>query len=456
MTDRKGHNERLRALLAEAEWTSAALARAVNIAGAEVGLGLSYDRTSVSHWLSGTQPRRRIPQLVAEAFSRRLGRAITPSAAGFTAPDTETAGADPGAPRDADAVHQLTALVCSDTDPLHRVSLQRSPYEVELPLAPWQPVKPSAAGPTDRTPGIRGTRTSRVGKTEVATVRGAVESFASGLDRHGGGHARSALCAYLADDVVPWLHHSANTQAGRQLRKESAHLVFVLARQYEDCGMQGLAQRYFAGAMRLANEAEDRVTWAMALRALSSQAATLNHRRIALNHGEGALASLPPEAPPAVRSFVTAQLAVVRAMTNDQSGALAALADAERATDQADSEPSPFTAYPRAALEFQRAQTLRSLGDIGGASKALTASLAHRSPDDRRGHALTCAVRVHLLLRAGHVEEAGANWLAFNRAGTGLQSARVNRAGRSLQRAFLPYRSQPTVKALLNTSGSLS
>ncbi|QEU89794.1 hypothetical protein [Streptomyces kanamyceticus] len=447
MTDRPGSNDRLRALLREAQWTSAALARAVNMAGAEIGLRLSYDRTSVSHWLSGTQPRHQVPQLVAEALSRRLDRAVTTAAVGFRTPDGDVAAKGPVAPADASAIRQLTALVGSDTDPLRRTFLQRTPYEADPSLPLWRPVRTAPAARRAKVPAPRGTG---VGSTEVATVRDAVRAFASGLDRHGGGHARSALCAYLADDVVPWLRRAGDSEVGRQLRRESARLAFVLARQYEDSDMQGVAQRYFANALLLANEAEDRVTWAMTLRALSSQSLALNHRGVALSQGERAFAALPPEAPTAVRSFVAAQLAVARARADDRDGAMAALDDAERATDRADVAPSPFSVYPRAALEFQRAQTLRGLGDLAGASKAVTASLAHRSPDDRRGHALTCALRVQLLLHAGHLEEASANWRSFTHLGAGLQSARVDRAGSSLRRAFLPYRSQASVRALLS------
>ncbi|MFJ2770581.1 hypothetical protein [Streptomyces sp. NPDC087300] len=447
MTDRHDPNDRLRALLGEAEWTSAALARAVNMAGAEIGLRLSYDRTSVSHWLSGTQPRRQVPQLVAEVLSRRLDRAVTAASAGFRTPDGAAPAKDQVAPAGASAIHQLTALVGSDTDPLRRAVLQRTPYEADPSLPSWRPTR---RAPAARRAGRPSPRAASVGRTEVATLHSAVRAFASSLDRHGGGHARSALCAYLADDVVPWLRHAGNSTVGQQLRRESAHLAFVLARQYEDSDMQGVAQRYFANTLLLANEAGDPVTWAMALRALSSQSLTLNHHDVALSQGERAFAALPPEAPQAVRSFVAAQLAVVRARTDDRSGALAALDDAEQAADHTDDAPSPFTTYPRAALEFQRAQTLRGLGDLTGAAKAVEASLAHRSPDDRRGQALTCALRVQLLLHAGHVEEASANWKSFTRIGAGLQSARVNRAGRSLRRAFLPYRSQATVKAVLS------
>ncbi|MGI5348925.1 hypothetical protein ACQEU8_12130 [Streptomyces sp. CA-250714] len=70
-------NRALRALLEESEWTQAAFARALGRLGAEVGIHLRYDRTSVAHWLRGSRPDPRVQHLMAEALSRRLGRRIT-------------------------------------------------------------------------------------------------------------------------------------------------------------------------------------------------------------------------------------------------------------------------------------------------------------------------------------------------------------------------------------------
>ncbi|WP_019354519.1 hypothetical protein [Streptomyces sp. AA1529] len=70
-------NRALRALLEESEWTQAAFARALARLGAEVGIHLRYDRTSVAHWLRGSRPDPRVQHLMAEALSRRLGRRIT-------------------------------------------------------------------------------------------------------------------------------------------------------------------------------------------------------------------------------------------------------------------------------------------------------------------------------------------------------------------------------------------
>ncbi|KPC92274.1 tol-pal system YbgF family protein [Streptomyces albus] len=89
-------NRALRALLAETEWTQAAFARALARIGAEVGIHLRYDRTSVAHWLRGSRPDPRVQHLMAEAFSRRLGRPVTVAELGMRCGPGPGRGGGPG------------------------------------------------------------------------------------------------------------------------------------------------------------------------------------------------------------------------------------------------------------------------------------------------------------------------------------------------------------------------
>lgn len=92
-------NTSLRALLDEADWSYGALARAVNAVGAELGMQLRYDRSAVAHWLSGTKPRPAVRKLIAEALSRRLGRATSLPDTGFPDAPTLTSPGPQAAPR---------------------------------------------------------------------------------------------------------------------------------------------------------------------------------------------------------------------------------------------------------------------------------------------------------------------------------------------------------------------
>ncbi|MCP9946101.1 regulator [Streptomyces somaliensis] len=80
MTDRppqRTPNRQLAALIAEAGFSNAGLARRVDQLGLEHGLDLRYDKTSVTRWLRGQQPRGTTPALIAEVFTRRLGRRLS-------------------------------------------------------------------------------------------------------------------------------------------------------------------------------------------------------------------------------------------------------------------------------------------------------------------------------------------------------------------------------------------
>lgn len=70
-------NERLQQLIQEASCSNAGLARRVNLCGAEHGLDLRYDKTSVARWLRGQQPRGQAPAVIAEALGRKLGRSVS-------------------------------------------------------------------------------------------------------------------------------------------------------------------------------------------------------------------------------------------------------------------------------------------------------------------------------------------------------------------------------------------
>ncbi|MFD9605211.1 regulator [Streptomyces sp. NPDC057908] len=70
-------NRRLASLITEAGFSNAGLARRVDQLGLEHGLDLRYDKTSVTRWLRGQQPRGTTPALIAEVFTRRLGRRLS-------------------------------------------------------------------------------------------------------------------------------------------------------------------------------------------------------------------------------------------------------------------------------------------------------------------------------------------------------------------------------------------
>jgi tetratricopeptide (TPR) repeat protein/transcriptional regulator with XRE-family HTH domain len=428
MTNRRGPNHELRALLAEAGWTQEALARAVNTLGAEIGALLRYDRTAVAHWLSGTQPRHPVPQLIAEAFSRRIGRPVTPEAAGFPVYSRDSTPADPVAG---------FALLCrADTDTTRRAPLHQRPYRVAEAVAAEPPGMPWPGRPLGDRAGV------------TAALHDAVEFFAASIDTHGGRHARSALCAYLADDVAPLLTGHLPERTRGEALVLASRLAFLLARMYEDGLLHGVAQRYYTSAHRLAGEAGDRTSWSVVVRAMSAQAHRLGHLPAALQLADAAHRGAR-SAPPAQQAYVQAQLAVVLGQSGDRRGALTALSRAERAAQRAGSAAAPFDSYPAAALHFQTSAVLESLGDLPGALAALRRAAGERSPGDVRGRALSQARFGQLLLRTGHLDEACAAWRSFLGARERLRSGDAERALRDMRQALQPYRNRKPAAELL-------
>jgi tetratricopeptide (TPR) repeat protein len=442
MAQRRAPNQRLRALLEEAGWTQGALARAVNALGAEIGADLAYDRTSVAHWLVGTRPRHPVPQLTAEALTRRLGRPVTPEAAGFPPEPREPAPPDP--------VSGFVSLCRSDADAGRRAALRQRPYRVAEAVVPQPPPGPEPP-PGPQGPGRYLHRPLGSRTKETTALHDAVAFFAASIDTHGGRHARSALAAYLADDVTPLLTASQPPRQRRELLVAASRLAFLLARMYEDGQCHGVAQRYYTFAHWLAGESGDRTSWSVVLRAMSAQAQRLGHLSSALQLAEAA-AGGAHGAPQAHQSYVQAQLAVTLGVSGDRRGALAALLRAERAAERASSGSAPFDRYPRAGLLFQTSAVLETLGDLAGALAALRRAAGERAVTDVRGHALTQARCGQLLLRTGRLDEACAAWESFLAARERLRSGEVERALKQMRQALRPHRNRVRAAELLARS----
>ncbi|MFG2292999.1 sporulation protein [Streptomyces sp. NPDC048603] len=109
-------NEKLGAVLALAGISNAGLARRVNDLGAQRGLTLRYDKTSVARWVSkGMVPQGAAPHLIAAAIGAKLGRPVPLHEIGL-------ADADPAPEVGLSFPRDVGAAVRSATD-LYRLDL---------------------------------------------------------------------------------------------------------------------------------------------------------------------------------------------------------------------------------------------------------------------------------------------------------------------------------------------
>jgi hypothetical protein len=428
-------NLRLRDALAEAGWTGQQLATAVNTAGAEVGLQLTYDRTAVAHWLSGTRPRRPVPDLLAEVFSRQLARQVTAAGLGL-APETE-GDARSAQPQDGDVSSVLTRL--------HTAGTQASPgpaYSLaDLTVPGWMEARPV---PVPRYPDRRVALT--VADAEAAEHL--VRVLSVGDATFGGGHVRRAAAAYLAADLGPKLHARMPPAIRRRLFVAATQMSYLCGFMCFDDELHGLGQRYYRISLQLAAQNGDRTGYAISLRALSVQAGSLGHHLHARKLAETAASGIRRLG--ALRqAFLYGQLAVARAADGDRSGALLSLAAAERHLDQATSATLPMGAYHIASFAHQQAVVKDLLGDRRGAISSLDTSIRHRPVGERRSRAITLALLAEFQLSAGYLDEAILTWHRFLDDYPQLNSGRVTAALHRLLARIRPFTKTPAAASLL-------
>jgi len=135
--DQRSQNQRLSALIEEAGFSHAGLARRVDQLGIEHGLDLRYDKTSVTRWLRGQQPRGATPALIAEVFTRRLGRRLSAQDLGLDACAPVYAGLE-FAESPAEAVDIVSSMWRKDTgahSELRRIAF--TPAGLVVPSRDW-------------------------------------------------------------------------------------------------------------------------------------------------------------------------------------------------------------------------------------------------------------------------------------------------------------------------------
>lgn len=440
-------NHQLRELLADAGWTGEALAKAVNALGAEAHLPLRYQRSSVTHWLSGVRPRSPVPQFVAEAFSRRLGRSVTVAETGLDG--TTQVTEQPVRWSVVDPADELDLLVdavrgghASHTD-VYRLAALRVP--------PWSQV--TSGGPRlDPVP----RQVDRVSRAQVDAARLMLPLFSDADSAFGGRYGRAALSAYLGRTIAPWLHASASPAVHRDLLVVGARLAYLCGFMNFDEQFHGVAQRYYLTCLRMATEAADATTYALGLRALSVQARLLGHHRQAVDLAEGAVRAGPRATPPQTRAFLFGQLAVAHAAAGDRRAALTNLAVAKRYVDDGATDRPLLGAYHLASFAHQQAAVVACLGDRRGAAKALTVAIRRRPGSERRSRAIMLARLAEFQAADGQIELACRTWTEFLADYPHIQSARADAALANLRALVRPHQRNPAVRKLTHAVAALT
>ncbi|MEV6960436.1 regulator [Streptomyces sp. NPDC051207] len=485
MTERPAQrtpNRQLAALIAEAGFSHAGLARRVDQLGLEHGLDLRYDKTSVTRWLRGQQPRGTTPALIAEVFTRRLGRRLTAQDLGLDACAPVYAGLEFAAtPEEAvDIVSGLwrkdsgshaelrkiaftpAGLVVPSRDwligrPDEKVARGEAPARVPAQGRPAGPESAAALsgrrGRTDRTPG------QRVTGGDIAALRSVGELFRTLDDMYGGGHARQALVRYLEHECEPMLRGSYGEQAGRRLFAAAADLTRLAGWTSYDIAAHGLAQRYFVQALRLAQAAADRAYGAYVLVTMSRQAVYLGHGREAVQLARVAQQGVGTTVPPTLQALLHAAEARAHGVLGEVRACTASLVRAERALETArpgDDVPHWARFFDEAQLADEFGHCHRDLQQFRAAAQHAERSLQLRAPVYARSRVFCKVVLATARLGLGELDEACR--LAAEAAGQAaeMRSVRAVEYVRDFERRLEPYKDAAPVRGYRDRVAALN
>ncbi|MFF9788596.1 transcriptional regulator [Streptomyces nigrescens] len=397
-------NQRLRSLIQEASLSNSALARQVNVLGEAQGLDLRYDKTSVSRWLSGQRPRGRVPAIIAEALSGKLGRTVSTEEIGMANGNSVTCGVGLHfAATVEDALEQVRELWHMDAE--SRGLLSRSAMTASALVEPSRDWLISSPDPQVARSWRLG---PRVGATDVELVRATTQALAELDHRVGSGYVRPVIVSCLSSVLSGLMDGSYAEATGRQLFAAAARLTELAGYTALDIGQPGLAQRYYIQALRLAQAADDRCYGGYVLAAgLSHLAVGAGCSREAVQLARAAQEGTRGRAPLAAQAMFYATEARGYAMLGDarMCKILADKATEAMAHVVPGDSPEWIAQFDRAYLADELAHCYRDLKQPRPAARRAEEALARHPRTRVRRRAIDLLLLATVLVQAGDVEE---------------------------------------------------
>ncbi|MES4892961.1 MFS transporter [Streptomyces sp. NPDC096012] len=459
--EQRGPNEKLGAVLALAGISNAGLARRVNDLGAQRGLTLRYDKTSVARWVSkGMVPQGAAPHLIAAAIGQKLGRPVPLHEIGL-------ADADP-APEVGLAFPRDVAQAVRSATELYRLDLAgRRAGSGGI----WQSLAGSFAVSAYATPASRWLITPadssvareagsaedsgapiKVGHSDVQKLREAAEDARRWDSKYGGGDWRSSMVPEcLRVEAAPLLLGSYSDEVGRALFGASAELTRLAGWMAFDTGQQEAAQRYYIQALRLARAAADVPLGGYVLASMSLQATYRGFGDEGVDLAQAALERNRGLATARTMSFFRLVEARAHARAGDAQAAGAALKASEgwlERSREGDSDPSwlGFYGYDRFAADA--AECYRDLKAPRQVRRFTEQALSKPTEEFVRSHGLRLVVSAVAELESGNLDAACEQGVRAVEVAGRISSVRTTEYVRDLLHRLEPYGDEPQVVEL--------
>ncbi|MFG2498147.1 MFS transporter [Streptomyces sp. NPDC048441] len=470
--EQRGPNEKLGTVLALAGISNAGLARRVNDLGAQRGLTLRYDKTSVARWVSkGMVPQGAAPHLIAAAIGQKLGRPVPLHEIGL-------ADADPAPEVGLAFPRDVGAAVKSATE-LYRLDLAgrragsggiwqslAGSFAVSAyatPASRWliTPADSSVArdvpldvprevGHADES--TNSAQPMKVGHSDVLKLREAAEDARRWDSKYGGGDWRSSMVPEcLRVEAAPLLLGSYSDEVGRSLFGASAELTRLAGWMAFDTGQQEAAQRYYIQALRLARAAADVPLGGYVLASMSLQATYRGFGDEGVDLAQAALERNRGLATARTMSFFCLVEARAHARASDAQAAGAALRAAEGWLERArdgDNDPSwlGFYGYDRFAADA--AECYRDLKAPRQVRRFTEQALSRPTEEFVRSHGLRLVVSAVAELESGNLDAACEQGTRALEVAGRISSARTTEYVKDLLHRLEPYGDEPRVVEL--------
>lgn len=445
----RGGNHALRTLMDGATLSNGALARAVVTAGAEEGVHVGTNTTSVKRMLDGCQPRWPVPRLVAKVLSRYLHREVSVTECGFAdrMPASEDlydglncSGTLDGTAR---TVVELSGRDMNRRNFLLGSAFTAATFSEPALFALTVPPADSSARASGR----------RIGIADVEILTEHIAHLRRLDHRYGSGRVREQIVQLLHRGGNTVLHGTYSEKTGKALLSAVAQACWLAGSMAADVGRHSLAQRYYVQALNLAMGAGDRLYAVNVLSHMSRLTVQLGHGAVSedgrLGNARQAIALARAGrsvangmATPVLSALLHAVEARGHALLGDANSTNTAVLRAERDYGQARSEDEPawLGFYTEAELSADLGRCLRDVGEPAQATHLIIQALdGYESWRVRsRCFVQTDLATAHLVGR--DLEQAAAVGREAVHAAAQVSSTRTLDRLRTLQRQIRPMR----------------
>jgi hypothetical protein len=345
----------------------------------------------------------------------RLGRTVTLTDAGF---DRAAPQADGSLTKAVDAATALWRSDHKQAAALRRAEPMEGPSAI-VPVFEWE-------NPPDDLDVARHTG-RKISPEQVRALRAARIRYERMYREVGGVPVRPRIVEFLAEHAAPIVKGAYDDATGRELYRAAGGLTALAGICAYDADLQGVAQRYFFHALRMAKASGDRGFGGYVVALLANQALYRGLNRQVIQYTETALRGARKHLTPALITDLSTLQAKAYARMGDRSGCHASMIRAEEMSGRIRlSEEPPETSYVQAGLvETQHADALRTLGDLGAARSYAQQAVDASGHSHTRGRVHRLATLATILAEQGDADTAASVAGQMLDQAAGMESCRI-------------------------------